>query len=153
MGVGVLTAGEVGNVILYVDGLCIEAMWMLEANLSDITGEAGVKVRVMKGMARVFLGKGHNDVTEVALDREDGDLVEEKSGSLSHVMEAESSTSESAASGELAKQARSVCRLRICERQTRAAQAIVARMAVLIFTPASLSVSGSSKRADKGLEG
>jgi hypothetical protein len=29
MGVGVLAAGKVGNVILHVDGLCIEAMWML----------------------------------------------------------------------------------------------------------------------------
>jgi hypothetical protein len=46
---GVLAAGEVGNVILYVDGLGIEAMWMLEANMSDLTVETGVKV--MKGMA------------------------------------------------------------------------------------------------------
>jgi hypothetical protein len=49
MGVGVLAAGKVGNVILYIDGLCIKAMWMLEVNMSDFTGEAGVKV--MKGMA------------------------------------------------------------------------------------------------------
>jgi hypothetical protein len=49
MGVDVLTAGEVGNVFLYVDGLCIEAMWMLEVNMSDLTSEVGVKV--MKGMA------------------------------------------------------------------------------------------------------
>jgi hypothetical protein len=41
-------------VILYVDGLCIEAMSMLEANTSDSTGEAGEKA--MKGMAQVFLG-------------------------------------------------------------------------------------------------
>jgi hypothetical protein len=33
MGVGILAAGKVGNVILYVDGLCIEAMWMIEANM------------------------------------------------------------------------------------------------------------------------
>jgi hypothetical protein len=49
MGVGILNAGEIGNVILYVDGLCIETMWILEANTSDFTGEAGVKV--MKGTA------------------------------------------------------------------------------------------------------
>jgi hypothetical protein len=49
MGVGVLAAEQVGNVISYVDGLCIEAMWMLEANVFDFTGEAGEKA--MKGMA------------------------------------------------------------------------------------------------------
>jgi hypothetical protein len=75
---------------------------MLEANLSDFTGEAGVKV--MKGMTWVFLGEGHDDVTEVALDQEDNDLAEEKIESLSlDAMEAESSASELAAFGELAK--------------------------------------------------
>jgi hypothetical protein len=148
MGVGVLAAGEVGDVIWYVDGLGIEAIWMSAANMSDVTGEAGLKV--MKGMAWVFLGEGHDDVTEVALDWEDGDPVEEKSESLSlGVMEAESSASESVASGESAKQARFVRRLRMCERRTRAAQSMVARMAVLISTRASFSVSRSSKRADK----
>jgi hypothetical protein len=39
MGVGILAAGEVGNVILYVDGLRIEAMWMLKANMSNFNGE------------------------------------------------------------------------------------------------------------------
>jgi hypothetical protein len=102
----------------------------------------------------VFLGEGHDGVTEVALDREDNDPVEEKSESLSlDVMEAESSASESAASGELAKQARSVRRLRMCERQTRAARAMVARMAVLISTRASFSAWRASERADKGVEG
>jgi hypothetical protein len=119
MNVGVLAAGEVGNVILYVDGLCIQAMWMLEANMSDFIGEAGLKV--MKGMAWVFLGEGHDDVTEVALDREVDDPVEEKSETLSlDVIEAESSASESAAYGESAKQARSVRRLGMCERRIRA---------------------------------
>jgi hypothetical protein len=114
MGVGVLAAEQVGSVILYVDGLCIGAMWMLEAKTSDCTGEAGVKA--MKGMAWVFIGEGHDDVTKVALDREDGDPVVEKSESMSlDVMKAESSASESAASGESAKQARSVRRLGMCE--------------------------------------
>jgi hypothetical protein len=55
----------------------------------------------MKGMTWVFLGEGHDDVTEVALDREDNDPVEEKNESLSlDVMKAESSASESAASRE-----------------------------------------------------
>jgi hypothetical protein len=49
VGVGVLAAGEVRNVILYVDGLYIEVTWMPQANMFDLTGEAGV--RVMKGMA------------------------------------------------------------------------------------------------------
>jgi hypothetical protein len=120
--------------------------------MSDFTGEAGVKV--MKGMTWDFLGEGHDDVTEVALDREDNDPVEEKSESLSlDVMEAESSASESAASGELAKQARSVRRLRMCERRIRAVRTMVARMTVLISTRASFSVSRSSERADKGVEG
>jgi hypothetical protein len=152
MGVGVLAAGEVGNVILYVDGLCIEATWMPEANTSNFTGEVGAKV--MKGMTWVFLGEGHDDVTEVALEREDSDPVEEKSESLSlNVMEAGSSASESVASGELAKQARSVHWLRMCERRTRAARAIVAWMAVLISIRAPLWVLRWSERADKGVKG
>jgi hypothetical protein len=152
MVVGVLAAGEVGNVILHVDGLCIEATWILEANMSDFADEAGVKV--MKGMTWVFLGECHNSITEVALEREDNDPVEEKSESLSlDVMEAESSASESAVSGESAKQARSIRALKMCERRRRAARAMVARMAVVIFTLASLSVSRSSERADKEMEG
>jgi hypothetical protein len=39
MGLGALAAGEVGNVILYVEGLYVEAMWILEANMSDSIGE------------------------------------------------------------------------------------------------------------------
>jgi hypothetical protein len=105
---GVLVAEQVGDVVLHVDGLCIEAMWMFVTKISDLTGEAGVKV--MKGMAWDVLGEDHDDVTKVALDREDNDPVEEKSKSLSlDVMEAESSASESA-------------------------RAMVARMAVLIYT-------------------
>jgi hypothetical protein len=151
MDAGVLPADEVGNLILYVEGLCIEAMWMLEANMSDFTGEAGVKV--IKGMSCVFLGEGHEDAAEVALERDDIDPLEEKSDSESlDVTEAESSASESDPSGELAKQARSVRRLRICERRTRAARAIVARMAVLISTPASFSLSRSSERAGREVE-
>jgi hypothetical protein len=69
------------------------------------------------------------------------------------MIEAESSASESAASGELAKQARSVRRLRMCERRTRAARAMVARMMVLISTRASFSVSRPSDKAEKGVEG
>jgi hypothetical protein len=61
-------------------------------------------VKVVKGMSLVILGKGHDDETEVALDREENDPVEKKSESLSpDVMEAESSGPESVASGELAK--------------------------------------------------
>jgi hypothetical protein len=154
VGVGVLDAGEVRNVILYVDGLCIEAMWMLEANTSDLTGEAGEKGEGDEGHGMVFLGEGHDDVTKVALDREDNDPVEEKSEPLSlDVMEAESSAFESEASGELAKQARSVRRLRMCERRIWAARVMVARMAVLISTRASFSASRSSERAKKGVEG
>jgi uncharacterized membrane protein len=101
----------------------------------------------------VFLGEGHDDVTKVALEREDNDPVEEKSESESlDVTEAESSASESAASGESAKQARSFRRLRMCERRIRAAGAMVARMAVLISTRASFSVLRSSERADRGVE-
>jgi hypothetical protein len=121
---------------------------------ADFADEAGVKV--MKGMAwhGSSLGEGHDDSTELALDWEDNDPVEEKSESESlDVMEAESSASESAASGEWAKQARSVRRLRMCERRIRAARAMVARMAVLISTRASFAVSRSSERADKGVEG
>jgi hypothetical protein len=152
MGAGVLPADAVGNMILYVEGLCIEAMWMLEANMSDFTGEAGVKV--INGMSWVFLGEGHDDATEVALERDDIDPLEEKSDSESlDVTEDESSASESEPSGELAKQARSVRRLKICERRTRAARAIVARMAVLISTPASFSLSRSSERAGREVEG
>jgi hypothetical protein len=100
-----------------------------------------------------FLGEGHDDVTEVALEREDNHPVEEKSESLSlDVMEAESSASESAASGEWAKQARSVRRLRMCERRTWAARAMVARTVVLISTRASFSVWRSSERADRRVE-
>jgi hypothetical protein len=70
----------------------------------------------MKGMSLVILGKGQNDITEVALDRENSDPVEEESESLSlDAMEAESSASESAASRELAKKASSVHRLGMCE--------------------------------------
>jgi hypothetical protein len=53
----------------------------------------------------------------------------------------------------LEKQARSVRRLRMCEGRTRAARAMVARMAVLISTRASFSVSKSFERADEGVEG
>jgi hypothetical protein len=49
VGVGVLAAGEVRNVILYVDGLSIEVTWMPQANMSNLTGEAGE--RAMRGMA------------------------------------------------------------------------------------------------------
>jgi hypothetical protein len=152
MGAGVLPADAVGNMILYVEGLCIEAMWMLEGNMSDLTGEAGVKV--IKGMSWVFLGEGHEDAAEVALERDDIDPLEEKSDSESlDVTEDESSASESEPSGELAKSARSVRRLRICESRTRAARAIVARMAVLISTRDSFSGSTSSERVDIEVEG
>jgi hypothetical protein len=152
MNAGVLAADEVGNLILYVDGLCIEVMWTMEENASDLTGDAGVKV--IKGMSWVFLGEGHDDATEVALERDDIDPLEEKSDSESlDVTEDESSASESEASGELAKHARSVRRLRICERRTRAARAMVARMAVLISTAASFSMSTSSETANKAAEG
>jgi hypothetical protein len=105
-------------------------------------------------MAWVFLGEGHDDVTEVALDRKDNDPVEDKSESESlDVMEVESSASELAAFGASAKQVRSLRRLRMWERRLRAARAMAALMAVLISTRGSFSVSRLSERADKEVEG
>jgi hypothetical protein len=93
------------------------------------------------------LGEGHEEVTEVALEREEIDPVDEKRECLSlEESESSESASESAASGELAKQARSVRRLRSCERRPRVARAMVVRMAVLISTTVSFSPVCSSKR-------